>query len=338
MINKIRKAIVSVILSAATLFSLSTAAFSETYMGDVNGDGKVNSLDALGILKWRTGKGTIDQSVADYNHDGKINASDALAILKDSAAGVHHSSSGESQLTENKYYYSTLTKEEKSIYSNIVTAIQNFDEKAYFPNFDYYSGVSTLNKIFQLVKYENPDLFYASSNSWSYGSYNSTSYIVPKYTLTKTQANNMKKKLDEKADAILKKASNAADDKERARIIHDEIINMTRYRVDYNDRSNAEADGPLLKGYARCEGYARAFAYVAQKAGIQTICVTNTQHMWNMINLDGKWYHVDLTFDDPNGAGDILNHNYFCVDDSVLAAEGRRVTANMPYPTNLRKE
>lgn len=53
-----------------------------TLLGDVNGDGVVNALDASAILKAVVNNTAIDVAVGDYNADGAVNALDASAILK----------------------------------------------------------------------------------------------------------------------------------------------------------------------------------------------------------------------------------------------------------------
>lgn len=54
----------------------------KTLLGDVNGDGVVNALDASAILKAVVNNTVIDVAVGDYNADGAVNALDASAILK----------------------------------------------------------------------------------------------------------------------------------------------------------------------------------------------------------------------------------------------------------------
>lgn len=54
----------------------------KTVVGDVNGDGVVNALDAAAILKAVAAGTAIDVAVGDYNADGVVNALDAAAILK----------------------------------------------------------------------------------------------------------------------------------------------------------------------------------------------------------------------------------------------------------------
>ncbi len=50
-----------------------------------------------------------------------------------------------------------------------------------------------------------------------------------------------------------------------------------------------------------CVGYAQAFCKIAEKAGIKTYVVSSEklQHAWNMVNINGEYYFVDCTWDDP---------------------------------------
>lgn len=77
------KAGLSIMTATAIAASVSAAAFVTSYMGDVNNDGSVNSVDALSILKYSVGLDgvEIDTSKADLNGDGSINSIDALKVL-----------------------------------------------------------------------------------------------------------------------------------------------------------------------------------------------------------------------------------------------------------------
>lgn len=53
-------------------------------------------------------------------------------------------------------------------------------------------------------------------------------------------------------------------------------------------------------------------------------------HMWNVVRLQGKWYHVDLTWDDPlnpnthkDQPGLVLHENFLC-STSYLKKKGYR--------------
>lgn len=121
--------------------------------------------------------------------------------------------------------------------------------------------------------------------------------------------------------SIIAEAEQMGSDYERLKYIHDWLVNNTDY-VKNNSASRNEADGPVVYGQAVCEGYSKAFMYLAQSMGYECVCVAGYargDHMWNMVKVGGEWYHVDVTWDDPvSNAGPILRHNYFLVSDSTI--------------------
>mgnify|MGYP001064538196 CR=1 FL=1 len=100
--------------------------------------------------------------------------------------------------------------------------------------------------------------------------------------------------------------------------IHDYIVNNTRYQFSPNCYT---AYGALVDGRAVCQGYAQLAYKMLTEAGVKCYTITGkanngrgTQsHAWNMVRVGKKWYYLDVTWDDPAGAGDILQYDYFLV-------------------------
>ncbi len=72
----------------------------------------------------------------------------------------------------------------------------------------------------------------------------------------------------------------------------------------YNSKADRPhtAEGCLLDGEAVCDGYSKAFKIMAEECGLQAKLVNNNLHEWNLVKINGNWYHVDPTFADKNGA------------------------------------
>lgn len=128
---------------------------------------------------------------------------------------------------------------------------------------------------------------------------------------------------------ILKIIKPDMSDIEKELAIHDYIIE----RVTYNQEEVLEDSvytmyGALIKGSAVCHGYAESFQYMGYLAGLDTGLVTGEAtsdgvtvgHAWNMVTLDGKTYHVDLTWDDPvmENNDETVSYEYFNVTDAML--------------------
>ncbi|MCI8764507.1 MAG: hypothetical protein HFG58_08040 [Lachnospiraceae bacterium] len=65
-----------------------------------------------------------------------------------------------------------------------------------------------------------------------------------------------------------------------------------------DDWTYSTAYSCLVKGKACCSGYADAFLQIAKACGLSVRYIYNTDHAWNLVRLDGEWYHVDVTWDD----------------------------------------
>lgn len=81
------------------------------------------------------------------------------------------------------------------------------------------------------------------------------------------------------------------------------------------------ADGALLRGYGVCDSYSKAFFMLCQKAGIPVGRVTGGNHAWNIIKINGKWYHVDVTWDDGDDDRVPVGYTYFCVNEETISID-----------------
>ena len=120
----------------------------------------------------------------------------------------------------------------------------------------------------------------------------------------------------EKVDAIVDEyITDDMSDYEKALVLHDYLITFADYDTEAADRFQPE--GVLLHGGGVCQSYTLAYQMLLNAVGITNDTETGTDHIWNMVQLDGKWYHIDCTWDDPTGGGN-ENHDFFCVTDYVL--------------------
>lgn len=113
-------------------------------------------------------------------------------------------------------------------------------------------------------------------------------------------------------------------DYEKELAIHDYIVTNCEYGyVDYSNDYAYRAYGALVQGKAVCNGYAEAMALLLNCVGVENEIMTgwasSELHAWNRVRLDGKWYQVDSTWDDPiPDRGSFAGHQFFNVTDEIM--------------------
>lgn len=137
---------------------------------------------------------------------------------------------------------------------------------------------------------------------------------------------------DKYCDILGACTSNSYSDYENELAIHDYLVSNIEYGgVDEEAYSAYDA---LIKGRAVCSGYAESFKTLLDMLGIENRAVTGSgngeAHGWNMVKLDGEWYHVDVTWDDPIDGDGTISHKYFNVTDADMALDHIWEAGNYP--------
>ncbi|WP_067934466.1 transglutaminase domain-containing protein [Alicyclobacillus kakegawensis] len=111
-------------------------------------------------------------------------------------------------------------------------------------------------------------------------------------------------------------------DFQKEKAIHDWIVQHVQYDVGGTRYTAYDA---LASGKAVCQGYALLAYRMLTDAGIPTRIITGTadgSHMWNEVKLHGRWYQLDVTWDDPLGdRPKDVSYAYFNLTDAQLAKD-----------------
>ncbi|MBQ2275671.1 MAG: transglutaminase domain-containing protein [Lachnospiraceae bacterium] len=149
------------------------------------------------------------------------------------------------------------------------------------------------------------------------------------------------KKVDEILGKILTKDM---DEYEKELAIHDYLVKNCEYEFlkGEKERDSYSAYGALIEKKAVCNGYAEAMQLMLKRAGILSRIVVgnadNVDHAWNIVKVNGEWYQLDATWNDPvpNKENRAL-HTYFNVTDEMLGKN--HVWEKENYPAcNSEKE
>jgi len=106
---------------------------------------------------------------------------------------------------------------------------------------------------------------------------------------------------------------------DKIRSIHNFIINNSYY-VQNSETQIGKATDILLKGYGLCASYTDAMALFLDKFNINNYKISTSDHIWNLVNINNNWLHLDLTYDDPvvsDGSNMLLN-DLFLINTNSL--------------------
>lgn len=190
-----------------------------------------------------------------------------------------------------------------------------------------------LEAAYDRVVDERPDLFWVGGYTSTYSPIRAEVSFTVAADLTAEQLAPMYEALMEKTQEITAGAKAYATDRERILYVHDYLVTHTVY--DTAGAASISAEGPLglystaygciVDGSAVCQGYAEAFKLLMQQldipCGICSGMAGGESHAWNWVQLDGKYYWIDVTWDDPtseDGSSDSLDHGYFLINDEML--------------------
>lgn len=135
------------------------------------------------------------------------------------------------------------------------------------------------------------------------------------------------KLVDAKLKELYDVVNAGENEEQKALLLHDYMV--TRYEYDYDrlknetiPRQSFRSCGMLLDEIGVCQSYAYLYEYVLDHCGMECYFVSSEEmaHAWNIVKIDGKYYHVDLTWNDPTNYDRIgfVRHEYFLLSDAAI--------------------
>lgn len=214
------------------------------------------------------------------------------------------------------------------VYSEVLDCLENGGT---FIEFRRNLDSDIVYKAMDAVERDHPDLFWVDGYTITNGAAGrkGTLEIDLLQDVDEDDIPEMHRELERKAESIVSGISGGSSDYDKLLYIHDYIVKNTVYSHDMVDSSVnglwGTAYGCIVQGDAICQGYAEAFAYLMKLLDIECGMVSGTAgdagHIWNYVNLDGEYYWIDVTWDDPDeqgNSGEGVLHSYFLVDDEHL--------------------
>lgn len=264
-------------------------------------------------------------------------------------------------ITDNSFYYNQLDTYGKTIYSKLYSNLDNLKSGDYEVDFGVTfnsllqraDGEKILTDAFQLainaLLLDHPEIFYLDVTKMYMFTESTTTVKGTTYKISigpDSGVSYLAEGFNSKSDVLIAEdeintvlysiKSNLNGD------IYSQILQVHNYLIDntiYDSNSTTELShgiyGTLVNNLAVCDGYAKAFKFIMDDLGISCIEVCGIgqnssgkteSHAWNDILIDGVWYAVDVTWDDPiivGGNGkltDDLRYNYFLKGSNTFYA------------------
>lgn len=123
-------------------------------------------------------------------------------------------------------------------------------------------------------------------------------------------------------------------DFEKVKFVNDYIVKNTEYSED-SVASSHSAYAVAYEGKGVCQGYALFAQRLMQALGLESMYVVGEVytggHAWNLVKVDGEWYHIDMTWNDPvPDRGNGVRYDYFLLNDTDMRED--HVWQEVDYP------
>ena len=219
-----------------------------------------------------------------------------------------------SDMKNDQYNYGMLSENELQLVNRWCDSLQLFKYHISLPKI---VGVQQLQKVGKLLLENAPSLF--CIQGFQFYTTSTAIEIQPMYSLSRQEAEVLLAECEEQRTNLLHRV-NAADTYDSVLQIHDIISRNIRYVAGDNPELHSIV-GPLTKRMGVCEGYAKTLKYILDAMSIPSIVIVGSgynqlanqeePHAWNLVQIDGEWTHIDLTFDTTIREHGVPRYDYF---------------------------
>lgn len=236
-----------------------------------------------------------------------------------------------------RYYYNQLNKEQQKAYYAIREGL--LQRKESFPVIRL--SPEELRDIYFFVRLDDPEIFYSATYTYRYYEDASSVEMHPVYLFSKEKIREHQTAMQSRIRRIAEKAKDLTE-KEKQLYIHDFILENVRYDKLKKEYSH-EIIGALGNGVAVCEGIAKAVKVLCSQLGIWCIIAISQnnpekgiryRHAWNVLKIEGRYYHMDVTFDNTLSKEGVKRYDYTNLGDRQMFRDHEPVVWKIPECTD----
>ena len=230
-----------------------------------------------------------------------------------------------------------MNKNQQAAYRAMQQGLTNLSDEFQIPRLE---GKDLSNVFFEL-RLDHPEIFWAVGFKYRYYKDSPNLILIPEYIFDKNKIREHQKALGARVDKLVRTAMKFSEwDKEK--YVHDFICENIRYDKLKKPYSH-EIIGPLGHGVGVCEGIAKSVKVLCDALGVWciiAICGNNPEkgikyrHTWNIVRINGQYYHLDATFDNTLGKNEdgltSIRYDYFNLDDKNIFRDHEPLIAPAP--------
>ncbi len=239
-----------------------------------------------------------------------------------------------------EYYYGRMPKDKQNTYRAMLAGLMNLSDEILLPQVPTTDGNWLYDVFFQL-RLDHPEIFWAVGFKYRHYKDSPNLILIPEYIFDKNKIREHKKALHARVEKLVRPAAKFSEwDKEK--YVHDFICENIRYDKLKKPYSH-EIIGPLGHGVGVCEGIAKSVKILCDTLGVWcviAICGNNPEkgikyrHTWNIVRINGQYYHLDATFDNTLGRNEddsvSIRYDYFNLDDKNIFRDHEPLIAPAP--------
>ena len=229
--------------------------------------------------------------------------------------------------SKSKYYrWNLKTPEAKSVYDTLLAGLEARKRLIVIDTQVLTRSYISLADMIRFVELDNPGLFYVDFHEVVYSTNPYRTNVEFGFLFSDDKIDSTQDRMKHAIDLIVQKVSmSRLEPYIKEIVLHDYLVDKVKYEHEDSSYHKAHsAVGAILHGRAVCEGYSKAFKLLCDSCKVPSIIVFGTAdannvvegHAWNIVKLDGKCYHVDVTWD--NGAMFKGKPSYNCFNLSDL--------------------
>lgn len=228
----------------------------------------------------------------------------------------------EPETREYSIYYNSLDHKQQLLYNSITAAAEGLSDESEVLRYSY--DMQEFQRVIGCIRADLPELFYVDFDNLVLYHSNHRTKIGMVYLEGVDAIPAMIEEYESVVDEVMENILPSMTDYEKEIAVNDWLVDHCSYPLGERTQLSSTAYGALVLGQAYCDGYAYAAKQLLNKAYIDSLVVygetDEVEHVWNMVEIDGSFYHLDVMWNDADigSDGKLRFHGYFNLSDDMI--------------------